>query len=387
MVDKLKIKRNLQKEIAATKKSVLLLGPRQVGKSTLMHSLNPDVTINLAKENEFLRFSANIDLFVDLIEGSNAKLVFIDEVQRIPGILNSVQAIIDESKGKRALKFLITGSSARKLRRGQANLLPGRILSFQLGGLTAAEMDYKIDLAKALKHGFLPEPFLESSNKTAEKLLESYAAIYLKEEIQAEAVSRNIQGFARFLMLLASSSGQVVDYSKLATKAKVSRTSCIRFTEILEDTLVAHRIFSFDGSPKADTIKHPKLYFFDPGVLNGLLNNFNVSEDRKGILFEHLIYSQIRNSALAKDLPINIQFFRTRNGLEVDFVIELKDELWAIEVKSTDATDQDLKGLKAFHEYFPKTQHRVLVTPKDKKRQKNGILICNWIDLLKEMGL
>lgn len=381
------IDRFIGKKIINSKKSILLLGPRQVGKSTLMRSLQPDLTINLSKENEFLRYSSSPDLFIDQIEGSDVKLVFIDEIQRIPTLLNSVQALIDESKNNRDLRFLISGSSARKLRRGQANLLPGRVLSYELSGLCACELGYEVDTMKALKHGFLPEPFLENSAKQAEKILQSYTAIYLKEEIQAEALSRNIQGFSRFLVHLAELSGQILDYSKLSTKAKVSRTSCIRFTEILEDTLVAHRVYSFDGGKKIDTVKHPKLYFFDVGVLNGLLNNFNVSEDRKGNLFEHLIYSQIRNSALAKDIPIQFQYFRTRHGLEVDFIININNETWAIEVKSGEASNQDLKGLKAFKEYFPKTQHLALVTPQEKKRRKDGVLICDWITLLEEMGL
>jgi predicted AAA+ superfamily ATPase len=157
--------------------------------------------------------------------------------------------------------------------------------------------------------------------------------------------------------------------------------------EVLEDTLIAQRIFCFEGAKAADTIKHPKLYFFDVGVLNGLLDNFTISEDRKGLLFEHLIYSQLRNSALALDVPIKIEFFRTRNGLEVDFVVQLRGQIWAIEAKSGEAADHDLRALKEFDSYVPNIHKKVLVTPKDKRRQKNGILICDWITLLKEMNL
>jgi predicted AAA+ superfamily ATPase len=381
------IVRLLGSQIGSTRKSILLLGPRQVGKSTLLRQLKPDLTLNLAKENEFLRYSADPQLFFDEIQSAEAKVIFIDEIQRIPSLLNSVQALIDESQGKSELRFLISGSSARKLRRGQANLLPGRVLSYEMSGLCARELGYKVDLAKALKHGFLPEPFLETSSRQAEKLLQSYSAIYLKEEIQAEALSRNIHGFARFLLSIAASSGQVLDFTKIATKAKVSRSSSIRFVEILEDTLIAQRIGCFEGAINADTIKHPKFYFFDVGVLNGLLENFNISEDRKGFLFEHLVYSQIRNSALAHDLPIQINFFRTRHGLEVDFVVQLRDQIWAIEVKSGNASDSDLRSLEAFLDYCPQVHQRVLVTPQEKKRRKNGILICDWMTLLKEMDL
>ena len=381
------LSRLLSAVLSSARKSVLLLGPRQVGKSTLMKELKPDLTLNLAYENDFLRYSANPELFREEIEASDAKLVFVDEIQRIPGLLNTIQALLDDAKGSRHLRFLITGSSARKLRRGQANLLPGRVLSFELGGLCARELNYKVDFQRALKYGFLPEPFLGDSKRETEKMLRSYAAIYLKEEIQAEALSRNIQGFARFLFTLAAASGHVIDLSKLSTKAKVSRTSSQRFIEVLEDTLVAQRIYAFDGAENADVIKHPKLFFFDGGVLNGLLNNFEVSDDRKGALFEQLIYSQLRNSALANDEPIEIYFFRTRHGLEVDFVVKLRNQVWAIEVKSGEAANDDFKGLKVFREYYPAVHKLVVVTPKEKKRRHGGILVCDWLTLLKEMGL
>lgn len=381
------IDRLIFKKIRTTSKSVLLLGPRQTGKSTLLNCLKPDLTINLARENEFLRYSSDIDLFSNQIEGGSYRTVFVDEIQRIPGLLNTIQAIIDESKNKKSIRFFLSGSSARKLRRGQANLLPGRIFSYQLGGLCAAELDYRADTNRVLKYGFLPEVYLESDSSICEKFLESYSAIYLKEEIQAEALSRNIQGFARFLLTTATNAGIVLDLSKLSKKAKVSRTSCVRFIEILEDTLIAQRLECFDEAEGADIIKHPKLYFFDPGILNGLLNNFRVSGDRSGNLFEHLIYCQIRNSALARDLPVEIFFFRTRHGLEVDFVVRLGSKIWAIEAKARDALNSDLSGLKLFKEYFPKVHKRVLVTPNDKTRIEDGILICSWLNLLKEMGL
>jgi uncharacterized protein len=381
------IRRLLADKIDKGPKSVLVLGPRQTGKSTLLSSLHPDLKINLAREDEFLRYSTDIDLFSEQIEGGNSKLIFVDEIQRIPGLLNTIQAVLDESKGRRTIRFLLSGSSARKLRRGQANLLPGRVFSYELGGLCAKEVNYKVNTARALKYGFLPEPFLESDDESSEKLLSSYSATYLKEEIQAEALSRNIQGFARFLLTMAAASGQIVDFSKLATKAKVSRSSCIRFVEILEDTLIAHRLPCFDEAPRADVIKHPKLYFFDNGVLNGLLRNFEASPDRLGMLFEHLVYAQMRNSALAHDLPIEISFFRTRHGLEVDFIVKLRNKVWAIEVKAGDVADSDLTGLQAFRDYYPRVHECAIVSPRAKKRKKDGILICDWITLLKEMDL
>ncbi len=379
------IDRILLGKIKKSKKSILILGPRQVGKSTLVKSLKPDLIINLARENEYLKYTSDPNLFIEQIETNKYETIFIDEIQRIPSLLNSIQALIDD-KGNRQLQFLITGSSARKLKRGQANLLPGRILAYQMSGLCAQELNYKLDFNRCLKYGFLPEPFHLKNNEEVEKLLETYSATYLKEEIQAEALSRNIQGFARFLVNIANRAGQILDFSKLATKAKVSRTSCVRFIEILEDTLIAERIHSYQDIETADTVKHPKIYFFDTGVLNGLVNDFSISEKRKGFLFENLIYTQLKNSALANDIPIKIEYFRTRHGIEVDFIIKIKNKTWAIEAKSGEFNAQDLNGLKALQQYSSEIDYYVLVTPNEKKRIKEGILICDWISLLKEMG-
>ena len=381
------LSRLIGKEIKSSTKSVLLMGPRQTGKSTLLSSLKPDLTINLARENEFLRYSADVDLFSEQIETGDYRTVFVDEIQRIPGLLNTVQAIIDESKPKRPIRFLLSGSSARKLRRGQANLLPGRVFSYQMGGLCARELDYEVNYARALQFGFLPEPYLEGAPADAKKLLESYASTYLKEEIQAEALARDLQGFSRFLVGIAALSGQILDFSKLANRTKVSRSSCVRFVEILEDTLIAHRVESFAGAGRADTVRRAKLYFFDVGVLNGLQGNFDSSTDRKGFLFEHLVYSQLRNSALAHDRRMEIRYFRTRHGVDVDFIVEFDGKTWAIEAKSGEASSGDIKSLLAFREYCPEVHRCVLVTPKEKKRVKDGVLICDWITLLKEMDL
>jgi predicted AAA+ superfamily ATPase len=369
-------------------KTILLLGPRQTGKSTLLRSLSPDLSIDLARESEFLDHSTDASLLESLLEAQKPETVFIDEIQRIPALLNTIQALLDEAKARgKKLKFLLSGSSARKLRRGQANLLPGRIFSFHLGGLCAAELGNRLNIDKALRFGFLPEPCLEPDEEICAKLLSTYAAVYLKEEIQAESLTRNIAGFARFLNEIAMSSGDILDFSKVATKAKLSRSSCVRFVEILEDTLLAERIPVFSEGHEADVIKHPKLYFFDIGVLNGLLGNFTASPDRRGRLFEHLVYSQIRNSSMALDRPYEIFYFRTRNGIEVDFVVKHAGKVWAIEAKSGTIQDHDLKGLNGFREYFPKVEACIAVGPKERLRKKNGTLICGIKDMLEAIGL
>ena len=381
------LSRSIGEKIKQSKKSILLLGPRQTGKSTLLRSLKPDLILNLANESEYLAHTSDPSLFLSLLENSKIKSVMVDEIQRIPSLLNSIQAYLDEHPGKQAIKFFLSCSSARKLRRGQANLLPGRIFSYQLGGLTAKELNYQLDLKKSLRFGVLPEPYFEESEEFCRKHLSTYAATYLREEIQAEALTRNIQGFSRFLNAVALVSGSVLDFSKVSTKAKVSRSSVIRFVEILEDTLIAERVPSFEDAESADVIKHPKLYFFDVGVLNGLLGNFESSPDRMGALFEQFIFNQLRNSAQALDLPLKVFFFRTRHGVEVDFILEHQNKIWAIEIKSGQVSDADLKGLQAFRSYYPKVHQCMAVGIGEQRRFKDNILICDWVTMLKELGL
>ncbi len=375
------VKRLLFEKLRKSPKSILLVGPRQVGKSTLLKLLKPEKIINLSSEAEFIKISSDLEMFESLVK--DKKTVLVDEVQRIPGLLNTIQCLIDDSK----IIFFLSGSSARKLRRGQANLLPGRVFMYSMGGLSIKELNYEIDVTKALSVGFLPEPYLEKNKNIAEKLLESYSQAYLKEEVQAEALTRNLQGFIRFLNVMAESSSRILDFSKISTKSKVSRASIIRFVEILEDTLIGSRVEVFDLAEGADVIKHPKFYFFDPGVLNGLLGNFVVSKDRIGSLFEHLIFSQLKNSAQALDQKLEVFYFRTRHDVEVDFIIRWKKKIYAIEVNSNIVSKTDLSSLKKFKEYYPKVSQCFIVSPKEKNRIQDGIVICGVAELFKQLGM
>lgn len=258
---------------------------------------------------------------------------------------------------------------------------------YNMGGLCLKELGYKINLQKALSVGFLPEPYLEKDKELAEKILETYSQVYLREEIQAEALTRNLRGFIRFLNTMAEVSGDILDFSKISTKAKVSRSSIVRFIEILEDTLIGSKIEVFDLATTANTIKHPKFYFFDVGVLNGLLENFLVSQDRIGLLFEHLIYSQLKNSAYALDTKLEVFYFRTRHGVEVDFVIRWKGKIYAIEVKTGAVIKSDLTNLKAFREYYPKVEKCYVVSTKESKRTLDNIIICGVPQLFKDLGM
>jgi len=383
------IKRSLGPVLANAKRSFLLLGPRQTGKSTLVSSLKPDLTINLAHEATYLEFARNpreLEERLGALPLAQRQTVFVDEVQRLPSLLNTVQALLDASPSR--YRFFLTGSSARKLRRGRANLLPGRIFTYQLGSIVSCEMDYKLDTTQALSHGTLPGILVEPDRYVKEKTLSSYAATYLKEEVQAEALTRNLEGFARFLSVCAEYAGRFLDLAKLAADAQIARQSAVRYFEVLEDCLIVQRLAPFAKSARRRLVQHPRYYFFDPGVLNGLLGNFKASPDRIGNLFEHLIFTQIAHSALALDKQINLSSYRTEHGAEVDFIVTSNGETLAIESKaSRNVGRSDLRGLDSFAEYYGKP-HRSMVFYLGAERRKMGrVKVLPWQEGLREIGL
>lgn len=414
------INRKISPLLLSTEKSVILLGPRQVGKSTLIESFRPDLSINLADELEFLRFSSNPGELPLLIQLQKPKTVYIDEIQRLPKLLNSIQAIID--KEKKRIKFYLTGSSARKLRRGGANLLPGRVLNFNLGPLASAELNYKMSTEKLLEYGSLPEIYLSNNEKENQRILRSYSANYLKEEIKAEALTRNLESFARFLQESVLSAAQFVDYTKLSNKAKISRHSCPRYFEILEDTLIGFRLNPFEDfenqthnhshkpnkiknvKPNRNKIKneneyeneneliknvkHPKFFFFDNGVYNGLLGNFKASADRMGVLSEQLVFSQIRHSANCIDAQVELFSFRLHSGEEVDFIMKLEQDIFAIEVKSSDRISTDeINGLLKFKTLCPKTKGLFIFHMGNAEIKMGSVWCLPWQKGLKQLGL
>jgi predicted AAA+ superfamily ATPase len=348
--------RNLFKYLKGLKKSVLLLGPRQTGKSTLIQQFKPELTINFADQETFVRHLSDPGLFKRVV--ANHKSIFVDEVQRLPSVLNTAQVLIDSDKSRR---FYFTGSSARKLRRGHANLLPGRVLSFELGPLTYQELKSDFQIERALTRGLLPGVYWESSQDEALLTLKSYALTYLKEEIQAEALTRNLEGFARFFQVTASRSGDFIDFSKFASQAMIERTSARRFFDILKDTLVINEVEAFTKSQKRRLIQHPKFYFFDVGVLNGAVENFSASSDRLGVLFEHLVLQLIVSSAKANMQTLRVSVYRTESHAEVDFIVEIGSEVFAIEVKaSRNVGRNDLRGLASFKDFYGK-KHKPMI--------------------------
>ena len=380
----------LVREIAAhlkqSAKSILLLGPRQVGKSTLCSSLNPKRIINLADEASFLAYSKDHGrLRRELITLQKPSLIFIDEVQRIPALLNSVQALLDESSD---LRFILTGSSARKLKRGGANLLPGRILLDYLDPLSLFELGPSFDLELALRLGTLPGICLDP--KEGPDVLASYAAVYLREEIQAEALSRNLGAYARFLDAAAEASGQWVNYSKIASDAEIPKETVRRFYGILEETLIAVRIPPFKAKQsKRRVSQRDRFIFFDVGVRNALLGIHRqpLSPMEKGQLFEQWIILQCLYLMRSHRKDWKLSSYRTDAGAEVDLIIDQGSRLVAIECKySRQAGEAQMSGLRSFKEIAHKPVQKYLVYRGDTRQKfSQGELALPYQEFFEEI--
>ncbi|MEK7745602.1 MAG: AAA family ATPase [Elusimicrobiota bacterium] len=379
------ITRGLSSVLASSTKSVLLLGPRQTGKSTLIAGLAPDVAVNLAHESTYLEFLRNpSELEQRLGTRPGPATIFIDEVQRLPSLLNTIQVLLD--RRPTPFKFYLTGSSSRKLKRGQANLLPGRLHVYHLGPLTATELGEAFVLQRALAFGTLPGIWTEEDDVARRKTLRSYAATYLKEEVLAEGLARNIEGFARFLFACAQWSGRFLDLAKLASLSQVPRQTAVRFFEVLEDCLLVRRVDAFSKSSSRRLVQHPRYYFFDGGVLNGLLGSFEISADRLGGSFEHLVINQILDEAAARDQDIRPANYRTEHGAEVDLIIQTDSQVWAIEIKASKTVRTgDLGGLRSFREYFGKRHRPLVFYLGDSRKELNGVEIWPWREGLREL--
>ena len=379
-------KRAIKEIISHSAKSVLLLGPRQTGKSTLLKSLKPDLEINLANESTFIEFSGDPTLLKKNLDAKEPKTIFIDEVQRLPSLLNTLQAIIDENRNK--YKFYLSGSSARKLRRGEANLLPGRILYYEMTPLLLTEIPERTDIHEILSTGLLPGIYTEENKKDKQAILNPYAGTYLAEEIKAEALTKNIEGFSRFLKVAATKNAEYTDFAKMGVQAQINQKTASRFFDILEDTLIAHRLDAFAKSATRRFIRHPRYYFFDTGVLNALLGNFKISSDRIGPLFETLIFNQVTGLLKSMAISFRASHYRTESGAEVDLILEVGDEIYAIEIKATkNIGKSDLRGLQNFEDFLGKKVKKYIVFLREDSLKINDVMALSprpFLEILKK---
>jgi len=321
----------LRRELKAPAQSFFLLGPRGSGKSTWLRAEFPNAHfVDLLSEATYQSFLAEPGLFAaELRAVDTDRWVVVDEVQRLPNLLNEVHRFME----KRRMRFVLCGSSARKLKRADVNLLAGRALKRTMHPFIPTELSERFDLQQALRFGLLP---IVWDSSEPEETLAAYAQLYLREEIQAEAVVRNLPGFSRFLPIAAIYHGQTVNVTNMARETGIARTTAIGYLEILEDTLLCFRVPGLEAKLRVRERKHPKWYWCDPGMVRAMKRSAGpVLPEEKGALFEGLVAQLLRASRDYGGTCDDISHWAWGGRVtEVDFILTRGAERIAIEVKS-----------------------------------------------------
>lgn len=343
-----------------------LWGPRQTGKTTLLRDRYSNAWwIDLLKAEEFRRYTTRPELLRQELKaggvGPGVQIV-IDEIQKVPALLDEVHWLIEN----RGLHFALCGSSARKIRRGGANLLGGRAFRYELHGLSAAELGEYFDLDRVLNHGYLPRIYGAERPK---RMLDAYVADYLKEEVAAEGLVRNLPVFSGFLDIASFSDGGIVNFSNIARECGVSSHTTKSYFGILEDTLLGRWLPSYRARPKRRVIQASKFYFTDVGVVNRLARRGEVlpGSELYGSAFENWVFHELTAFVAYQQFDGRLSYWRLASGIEVDFV--LGDMELAVEAKSGEhITSDHLKGLRSLVEDHPNIGRRVVVCREPKAR-------------------
>ena len=371
------IKRKLQLP-SSPRESFFLWGPRQSGKSMLLKAIYPDaIWYDLLKT----------DLYVSLIEkpsllreellqtqtaGKN-RFVIVDEIQKVPFLLDEVHWLIENTD----FVFGLCGSSARKVRRGHANLLGGRAVRYELFGFVSEELGSEFNLIRMMNHGYLPRHYLSSSY---EKLIRSYVNDYLKEEIAAEALVRNLPAFSNFLAAAALSDTELVSYSAIARECGVSAPAIKEYFQILIDTMLARFLDAYRKRPKRRVIGASKFYFSDIGVVNHLAKRGRLEPGSElfGKAFENWVFHELSAYRAYSDLYYDLSYWRLASGIEVDFIVG--DMELALEAKSSmKITTDHLRGLREVVKDHPKLRRKIVVSLEDRARKtEDGIEILPY---------
>jgi uncharacterized protein len=360
----------------AEKKSLFLFGPRQTGKTYLLRQLFPDAPYyNLLLADRFSQLSRRPSLIREELEAKNnlASPVIIDEVQKLPVLLDEVHNLIE----MRGIRFILTGSSARKLKRGGANLLGGRAWTRHLFPLVSDEIE-AFDLVRAVNYGTLPSIY---PSEFPEEDLAAYCGSYLTEEIQAEGAVRRIENFSRFLQTAALVNSEIINFESVARDAEVPPRTVREYFSILEDTLIGTMLRPFGKIVHRKAVSAAKFYMFDIGVCNHLAGRKSIAPHTElfGKSFEHLIFTELRAYLDYTGDYRPLSFWRDYNGNEVDFIIS--DEV-AIEVKSSRmVTEKHAKCLRNFSEVI-KPKHSLIVSMDERPRIMGGIQILPWKEFL-----
>lgn len=354
------------------KETFFLWGPRQTGKSTLLRATYPDaVWIDLLKAEEYRRYLQTPEsLRGELAAVGKPAQVVIDEVQKVPALLDEAHWLHEN----RGIRLALCGSSARKVKRGQANLLGGRAVRYELHGLTAGEIGRPFDLRRMLNHGYLPQVYL--SERPA-RLLNAYVADYLKEEVAAEGLVRNLPVFSEFLNVASLSDTELVNFSTIARECGVSSHTIKGYFQILEDTLLGRWLPAYTRRPKRRVIAAPKFYFADVGVVNHLARRGAVEPGSElfGKAFENWVFHELSAWNAYREAFARLGYWRLASGIEVDFVVD--DMKVAIEAKATaKVTSDHLRGLRHLSQDHPEVGQRIVVCLERKpRRTEDGILV------------
>lgn len=339
------------------KKSCFLFGPRGTGKTWwLKHAFPEAIYLDLLDSDLYMELLASPKRLEQIISPGQDQWIIIDEVQKLPDLLNEVHRLIEMHRWA----FILTGSSARSLRRKGVNLLAGRALTYHMYPLTCKELGSQFDFEKSLRYGHLPAVFSEPNPA---KYLSSYIHTYLKEEVLQEGLTRNLSGFSRFLEVASLSQGQVVNMAEIAREIFVSRKVVESFFAIAEDLLLTSQLPVFTRRAKRRLITHSKFYFFDVGVFRALrpTGPLDISAEIEGAAYETLVFQELKAINDYLDLGYQLYFWRTSNQVEVDFVLYGERGLLAFEVKhSNKISSKDLHGLKAFAQDYPEAQRFIL---------------------------
>ncbi len=333
-----------------TQNSLFLFGPRGTGKTTWVKQTYPHaVYLDLLEAELYNALLANPQRLSKYYPQDFTDYVIIDEIQRVPQLLNEVHRQIE----KNHVKFILTGSSPRKLRKSGQNLLGGRALTYHLHPLTAVELGNDFDLTKSVQFGQLPSAYRQDNPK---KYLKSYVQTYLEEEISQEGLTRNLPAFARFLETASFSQGSVINIAGIAREALIDRKITENYFCILEDLLIGYRLPVFRKKAKRILIAHPKFYFFDVGVYQAIrpMGPLDGPEVAQGIVLESLFLQDLIAVNQALELGNTVYFYRTDEGTEVDFVVYGERGIKAFEIKRTQQySSHHLRGLRAFAKDYP----------------------------------
>jgi len=381
--------RNIEEKVQAVLgrgKSILLLGPRQTGKTTLLSKISPDLSITLLETRARLRYEKDPQILADEVGALNAEcpLVIVDEIQKVPELMDIIQWLIDQKKAQ----FILTGSSARKLKRhsDSINLLPGRVVLLNLDPLSLSEYPKVPDLKTQLYFGSLPGIYLQKNEHDKAEDLASYVRSYLEEEVRAEALVRNMSAFGRFLELAASESGKILNISKLSNEIGVSIHFIQNYFQILEDCLILKRVDPITrGKTRKKLTKSPRYLFFDLGVRRVAANEGLQQPDTVlGDLFEQWVGIELlkQKNSIHAQAAFQLHFWRDPGGPEVDWVIQRDQDFIPIEVKWTDRPSRrDARHLETFMDEYPSSHGYIVCT--SPRRQKIGqrITAIPWQEL------